>query len=64
MSNGGGRRPMEPDADRTGSETGSDHDLATGGIRRPGSLLLVLVTLTLVADLALITISAIRLWLS
>lgn len=59
-----GRRPMEPDDFRTGPESGSDHDPATGGIRRPGSLLLVLVTLTLVVTLALIAVGAIRLWQS
>lgn len=53
---------MEPDDDRTGPETSSDHDAATGGIRRPGPLPMVLVTLTLVAVLALIAIGAIRLW--
>ncbi len=55
---------MEPDDDRTGPETGSDHDPATGGIRRPGPLLLALVTLALIAVLALIAIGAIRLWQS
>ena len=55
---------MEPEDFRTGPESGSDHDPATGGIRRPGSLLLVLATLTLVGVLALIVFSAIRLWQS
>ena len=59
-----GRRPMEPDDFRTGPESGSDHDPATGGIRRPGLLPLVLGTLALVGVLALIVISAIRLWQS
>jgi len=49
---------------RFGPETGSDHDLAPGGIRRPGLLPLALVTLALIAVLALIAIGAIRLWLS
>lgn len=55
---------MEPDDDRTGPETGSDQDPAPGGIRRPGPLPSALVTLVLIAVLALIAIGVIRLWLS
>jgi hypothetical protein len=55
---------MEPDDDRTEPETGSDQDPAPGGIRRPGPLPLVLVTLALVAVVALIAIGVIRLWQS
>ena len=55
---------MEPDDDRTGPETGSDQDPAPGGMHRPGPLRLALVTLALVAVLALIAIGVIRLWLS
>jgi hypothetical protein len=55
---------MEPDDDRTRQESDNDPDSAPGGIRRPGPLPLALVTLALVAVLALIVIGAFRLWLS
>ena len=55
---------MEPDDDRTGPETGSEQDRAPGGLRRSGLLPLVLVTIALIAALALIAIGVIRLWQS
>ncbi len=55
---------MEPDDDRTGTEPVSDQDAASGGIRRPGLLPLALVTLALIAVLALIAIGVVRLWQS
>ena len=53
---------MEPDDDRTGPGTDSEDDRVADGTRRPGRLRVALVTLTLIAVLALIVIGAARLW--
>jgi hypothetical protein len=53
---------MEPDDDRTGTGTDSDHEPVVGGIHRPGCFRSALVALALIAVLALIVVGAVRLW--
>jgi len=55
---------MERDDDRTGPGTDIERDGSVAGNRRPGRLRLVLVTLALIAVLALIVVGAVRLWLA